>query len=102
VTAFDETSEPTSADRAIAHERAAIDAIDRELVQLVRQRLEVSRRIQALRAAAGGERIAQDREREVVARWTTEFGQPGAAVADALLALARGPGEGPDIGRSDP
>jgi chorismate mutase len=98
VTAFDETPETSGATSAIAHEREAIDAIDRQLVHLVRERIDVSRRIQALRAAAGGPRIARGREREVVARWTTELGEPGAAVAEALLALARGPGDAADVG----
>jgi chorismate mutase len=99
VTALDETPETTDANRAIAHERVSIDAIDRQLVQLVRERIDVSRRIQALRAAAGGPRLAQGREREVVARWRDEFGEPGATLADALLGLARGPGEVADAGR---
>lgn len=78
----------------IAREREAIDALDRQLVSLVRDRVDVSRRIQALRAAAGRPRIALGREREVIARWTAEFGEPGAALAEALLALARGRAEG--------
>jgi chorismate mutase len=74
----------------ITHRRAAIDDLDAQLVDLIRQRLEVSHQIQQERLAAGGPRVVHAREAEVVARWRDELGAPGSRIALALLELARG------------
>jgi chorismate mutase len=71
--------------------RDEIDALDAEILRLVRRRSEVSARIGAARRAAGGPRIVHARENEVVGRWRDELGRPGAAIAMALLELGRGP-----------
>jgi chorismate mutase len=71
--------------------RVRIDEIDADIVRLVRERVEVSRRIQRARRLEGGPRIAQARENEVVGRWSDELGAPGGTIALALLELGRGP-----------
>ena len=84
---------PDAADAGddVAALRARIDALDAELLRLVRERSEVSARIGRARRAAGGPRIVHARENEVVGRWRTALGRPGAAMALALLELGRGP-----------
>ena len=77
---------------AIAVGRARIDELDAQIVALVQQRLEVSRGIQRARLAAGGRRVEHSREVDIVNRYAAALGRPGADVALALLALARGPG----------
>lgn len=71
--------------------RVRIDELDAEIVRLVRERCDVSARIGAARRAAGGPRIVHARENEVVGRWRSALGRPGAAIALALLELGRGP-----------
>jgi chorismate mutase len=71
--------------------RARIDALDAELLRLVRERSDVSAQIGLARRAAGGPRIVHARENEVVGRWRGALGRPGAAIAMALLELGRGP-----------
>jgi chorismate mutase len=72
--------------------RERIDALDAELVRLIAERAAVSAEVQRARRAAGGPRIVQSRENEVVGRWHAALGRPGSAIALALLELGRGPG----------
>jgi chorismate mutase len=78
----------------IAAGRLRIDALDEEIIALVRRRLEVSGGIQAQRVASGGRRIEHSREVEIVNRYAAAFGRPGADLALALLTLARGGARG--------
>lgn len=71
--------------------RERIDALDAELVRLVAERAALSAQVQQARRAAGGPRIVQSRENEVVRRWHEALGRPGSAIALALLELGRGP-----------
>ena len=71
--------------------RERIDALDAELVRLIAERAAVSAQVQQARRAAGGPRIVQSRENEVVGRWREALGRPGGAIALALLELGRGP-----------
>ena len=70
--------------------RAVIDDLDAQILQLVEQRRQVSRRIQQLRREAGSPGIQYARENEVIGRYTTGLGQPGARLALLLLELCRG------------
>lgn len=70
--------------------RARIDAIDAELIELIRRRVAVSAEIQASRISAGGRRLDLSRETEVIGRYTRALGRPGTGVAMALLELGRG------------
>lgn len=69
--------------------RSEIDAIDAELLRLVKRRVEVSKSIGAARMAAGGPRIVYNRELDVLARFR-ELGPEGRQLALALLNLGRG------------
>ena len=71
--------------------RERIDALDAELVRLIAERAAVSAQVQSARRAAGGPRIVQARENEVVGRWHQALGRPGMTIALALLELGRGP-----------
>jgi chorismate mutase len=70
--------------------RARIDAIDAELIALIRRRAAVSAEIQSTRIAGGGRRLDLSRETEVIGRYTRSLGRPGTSVAMALLEIGRG------------
>ena len=70
--------------------RGRIDELDAELLRLIAERTAVSEQIGAARRAAGGPRIVHARENEVLQRWRTALGRPGAAIALSLLELGRG------------
>ena len=76
---------------AVETGRERIDRLDAELVRLIAERAAVSADVQAARRAAGGPRIVQSRENEVVGRWHAALGRPGSTIALALLELGRGP-----------
>ncbi|CAA9341751.1 MAG: hypothetical protein AVDCRST_MAG16-1859 [uncultured Frankineae bacterium] len=76
---------------AVRAGRERIDALDAELVRLVAERVALSASVQSARRAAGGPRIVQSRENEVVGRWRQAHGRPGGTIALALLELGRGP-----------
>lgn len=70
--------------------RERIDAIDAELIELIRRRVAVSTEIQAARIADGGRRLDLSRETEIIGRYNRSLGRPGTGVAMALLELGRG------------
>ncbi|RMI35999.1 chorismate mutase [Streptomyces triticirhizae] len=74
----------------IAEARAGIDALDAEIVRLVRERMALSERVQRTRMANGGRRINLARENAVLRRWRGELGEPGTTLAMTLLELCRG------------
>jgi chorismate mutase len=82
---------PETRTDAVAAGRERIDRLDAELVRLITERAAVSAQVQAARRAAGGPRIVQSRENDVVGRWHSALGRPGRAIALALLELGRGP-----------
>lgn len=69
--------------------REEIDAIDAELLRLIRRRSEISQRIGLARMAAGGPRIVYNREMAVLARFR-DLGSEGRELAMMLLRLGRG------------
>jgi chorismate mutase len=76
---------------AVMAGRARIDDIDAALVDLIHERVAVSRQIQRARSAGGGPRIVTARERDVVQRWHVALGSAGRTIALSLLDLSRGP-----------
>lgn len=86
----DRPTPPTAPEAVIAGARAEIDALDDEIVRLVRRRMALSDRVQRTRLASGGRRINLARENEVLSRWRGELGQPGTTLAMTLLELCRG------------
>lgn len=83
--------EHTDLDNLVTALRTRIDDLDRNLLQQIQQRRELSRRIQAARVAAGGVRIELSREREVHDTYAGVLGREGTAVATAVLRSCRGP-----------
>ena len=69
--------------------RLEIDALDAEILRLVKERSAVSQRIGAARMAGGGPRIVYSREIHVLARFR-ELGEEGRELAMLLLRLGRG------------
>ncbi len=70
--------------------RAELDALDAGIRALLRQRIAVSKQVQALRRQSGEPGIQHGRENEVIARYVDELGDPGADIALAVLQLCRG------------
>jgi chorismate mutase len=73
----------------IADLRVEIDALDAEILRLVKRRSEVSQRIGAARMAAGGPRIVYSREMKVLSRFR-DLGPEGRELGMLLLRLGRG------------
>lgn len=74
----------------VAEGRAQIDALDAELADLVRRRMEVSRAVQRLRQEAGVPGVQHARENEVLARYRQALGDPGGRLGLLVLKLCRG------------
>ncbi|MDT0380525.1 chorismate mutase [Streptomyces sp. DSM 42041] len=70
--------------------RRRIDALDEQIIALVRERMTVSAGIQRARIASGGRRVHLAREMEILARYRDELGRPGTTMAMTLLELSRG------------
>ncbi len=87
-TALPEVPVPTD-EAGISCLRTDIDAIDAELVRLIKKRTAVSHAIGAARMAQGGPRISYSREIAILDRFR-DLGQPGTDLAMLLLAMGRG------------
>jgi chorismate mutase len=70
--------------------RARLDGVDAELIDMVCQRIELSRRIQEVRLAHGGRRTEHSRELKIVRRYVDGLGDPGSTLALTLLEMCRG------------
>lgn len=86
----DTTPAAPSSDEVIAATRTRIDDVDRRIIELVVERVALSREVQRTRIAAGGRRVQLKREMEVIARYREALDKPGTDVAMALLELCRG------------
>jgi chorismate mutase len=84
-----EPAEPAAPAEDISALREEIDWLDKEILRLVKRRVEVSKTIGAVRMAAGGTRIVYNREMDVLARYR-DLGPDGRQLAMALLNLGRG------------
>ncbi|GAA2451784.1 chorismate mutase [Streptomyces macrosporus] len=84
------TDAAPEAEERIERDRARIDDLDRRIIALVQERVEVSARIQRTRIEAGGRRVNLSREMEILARYREELGKPGTSLAMTLLELCRG------------
>jgi len=70
--------------------RAAVDACDAEIIELVQRRLAISREIGMLRRASGGTRLNLAREQQVLDRFRGALGPDGADLGMMLLRQGRG------------
>ncbi|MBD3008733.1 MULTISPECIES: chorismate mutase [unclassified Streptomyces] len=80
----------TEAARVIDTARERIDALDEQILDLVRERMAVSATVQEARIAAGGRRVHLSREMEILDRYRQRLGKPGTTLAMTLLELCRG------------
>jgi chorismate mutase len=74
----------------ISSARERIDDLDRQIIELVRQRIAVSDGIQQARITSGGRRVNLSREMEIISAYSAQLGKPGTALAMTLLELCRG------------
>ncbi len=74
----------------VAEGRQLIDEIDAAIRDLVAQRVDISRQVQALRKADGRPGIQHGRENEIIGHYVETLGDPGVDIAMAVLTLCRG------------
>ncbi|GCD95461.1 chorismate mutase [Embleya hyalina] len=86
----DTTTPPQTSEDVIDAGRTRIDDLDRRIIALITERVDISAEIQRVRVAAGGARVQLSREMEVIARYREGLGKPGTTVALTLLELCRG------------
>ncbi|WP_031506237.1 chorismate mutase [Streptomyces megasporus] len=84
------TNTASEAEERIGRDRDLVDDLDRRIIALVRERMEVSARIQRTRIEAGGRRVHLSREMEILTRYREELGKPGTSLAMTVLELCRG------------
>jgi len=70
--------------------RTQIDDLDAQIIALVEQRARLSKQVQQQRIAGGGLRLELGRERDILATYAGALGEPGTALADAVLRTCRG------------
>lgn len=73
--------------------RRRIDVLDASLIDTLRRRLEVSRKVQGIRTGGGGPRVDAGRELNVRGRYAEAFGPAGTEIADLMLQMCRGRSE---------
>jgi chorismate mutase len=84
------TSAPEAASE-IAAMRQRIDEIDALLIELWRERAEISQQVGKTRVASGGTRLVLSREREIMDRFRAQLGPDGTQLALLILRAGRGP-----------
>jgi chorismate mutase len=90
MTAIATTSDAADPQVRIAHLRERIDEIDGTIIDLWRERAELSQQVGAARVAAGGTRLALSREREILDRFHAALGVEGTELGLLLLRAGRG------------
>ncbi|MEZ0065412.1 chorismate mutase [Streptacidiphilus sp. MAP12-20] len=85
-----DTMTKEAAETVIADARGRIDALDAEILDLLRRRIAVSAEVQAARIATGGPRLSLTREMEILDRYRARLGRPGTEIAMLMLELCRG------------
>ena len=70
--------------------RGQIDALDAAIINLVAERIRLSKRVQTARINGGGARVELGRERLILDAYRSALGRSGAHLADAVLEVCRG------------
>ncbi|MFG3366306.1 chorismate mutase [Streptomyces sp. NPDC048156] len=70
--------------------RKEIDALDVQMLDIVRRRKVISHQIQQQRTSGGGTRTVLSREKIIIDRYVAELGPEGATLALNVLSLCRG------------
>lgn len=73
----------------IERQRQILHNVDMRIVDLIRQRIAVSRVVQGLKSQAGLPRVDLAQERRIIQYYTDNFGAEGAVLAIHLLELAK-------------
>ena len=87
-----QTNPPATVDpnASIAEQRKIIDGLDKQIIELLKQRGEASATVQKIRTAAGGQKTDPAREQEIISSYESGLGSGGADVAKAILNVDRG------------
>jgi chorismate mutase len=81
---------PERTETLIAEARQRIDGLDARIIELIRERMDVSAEVQRARMGSGGRRVHLNREMEILRGYGDALGKPGTALAMTLLELCRG------------
>ena len=81
----------TTTDTDLTPLRNRINDIDEAIIQLWKERSQVSKEVGKARMAAGGTRLALAREHQICERFRQELGEDGTQLALLLLRAGRGP-----------
>ena len=88
--ASDESPARPTVPNEITELRGHIDALDTQIAELVAERMQVSRQIQAARISAGGTRLELGRERVVLDGYRRILGADGPLLGEVVLRVCRG------------
>lgn len=83
------TDDPLS-DAQIQSYRKEINDLDQAIIDAVKRRTEISRRIGRTRTASGGTKLVYSRETAILNQFRSELGPEGVPIANSLLQLGRG------------
>ena len=83
------TDDPLS-DAEIQKYREEINRLDREILDAVKRRTEISQTIGKTRMSSGGTRLVHTREVAIINQFREEIGEEGPALAGILLRMGRG------------
>ncbi|GAB3939028.1 chorismate mutase [Corynebacterium tapiri] len=83
------TDDPLS-DAEIQRYRQEINRLDREILDAVKRRTEISRAVGKTRLGSGGTRLVHNREVAIINQFRDELGDEGPNLAAVLLRLGRG------------
>ena len=72
-------------------ERDRVNALDEQIIALLRERAEVANQIGRARLASGGTRLVLSREQDVIHKYRNALGATGTKLALLVLHMGRGP-----------
>lgn len=75
---------------SIDEQRKHIDELDKQIIELLKQRGEASATVQRVRASTGGAKTDPAREQQIISRYQDGLGANGGGVAKAILDVDRG------------
>ncbi|MFI9384732.1 chorismate mutase [Kutzneria sp. NPDC052558] len=76
------TADPNA---SIDEQRKIIDGLDKQIIELLKQRGEAAATVQKIRTSGGGQQTDPAREQAVIASYTAGLGANGASVAKAII-----------------
>lgn len=87
---FDSGTDDPLTDSEIQAYREEINQLDREILDAVKRRTDISKRIGQTRLHSGGTKLVHTREVAIINRFRDELGEEGPVLAGVLLRLGRG------------